>query len=199
MQYIKYYEKITVVARIWGIIKRFRVLILSVIGACLALTSAFLGVRGCVYDVITCPETVSYGDSLTYDAAAFFRDVRYEYSEDAAFTTVWSTPPKYPGEYYVRAVSTSSFGKTRYGQIHAYTILPKNIDVRVDSANVPYGDLPTVAADLPYDDIISCDSFIYADPTQTKTAVTQSGFYFGSIHPFADFFPGFDRFRSCCC
>ena len=65
MQYIKSYEKITVVARIWGIIKRFRVLILSVIGACLALTSAFLGVRGCVYDVIACPETVSYGDSLS--------------------------------------------------------------------------------------------------------------------------------------
>ena len=89
MQYTRYYEKISILAHIWGIIRRFRVLILSIIGLCLASTSAFLGTQGYVYDIVTCPESVPYGDPLTYDASAVFRDVRYEYSEDAAFSTVW--------------------------------------------------------------------------------------------------------------
>ena len=173
MQYERYYEKISVIAHILQTIKRFRVLILSVVGVCLALTSGYLGAQGHVYEDVPCPATILYGDVLPYRAGAVFQEVtRYEYSEDSAFTTVSEYMPRYPGDYYVRAVSTSSFGQDRYGKVYEFTILPRPVDVRVDSALLPYGDTPSVTAELVSGDTISCDGYVFDDPTKTKTTVS---------------------------
>ena len=94
MQYERYHGKITKLKHILDTIRRFRVLILSVVGVCVALTSGYLGAQGYVYEDVPCPESIFYGDELPYRASAVFRDeLWYEYAEDSEFTTVLDAPP----------------------------------------------------------------------------------------------------------
>ena len=161
MQYERYHGKITKLKHILDTVRRFRVLILSVVGVCVALTSGYLGAQGYVYEDVPCPESIFYGDELPYRASAVFRDeLWYEYAEDSEFTTVLDAPPRLPGEYFVRAVSTSSFGTPRYGEVCGFSVLPRALDVYVEESTLPYGDSPTVTAETVYGDSIFCETYI---------------------------------------
>ncbi|MBQ9744640.1 MAG: transglutaminase domain-containing protein [Clostridia bacterium] len=171
MQYDKYYKRISVIANIFKTIKHFRALIISVVSVIIALTSGYLGTQGIVYDSEECPASFEYGAEFTYEANALFQDVVYEFSSDKDFTTVLEEMPRFPGEYYVRAVSTSSFGNPRYGDIHAFTILPKKLDVKVKQQSILYGDTPSVTASLIKGDEIYCTDYIYEDISRVSTTV----------------------------
>ena len=172
MQYGKYYERISIIANILGTIRRFRVLILSVIAVCVALTSGYIGMQGFVYEETPCPEALEYGETLSYQAGAAFQSVEYEYALDSSFEQVLEAPPKLPGSYYVRAVSTSFFGKPTYGKVQSFTIQPKVVDVTVREQQILYGETPTVTATLYGEDTIFCDGFAYEDLSKTATKVT---------------------------
>ncbi len=170
MLYDKYYQKTLKRAHILSVIKRFRVLIITVSATLIALTAAFFGVFGLVYDKVDCPLQIAYGQSLDYKAGAVFQDVRYEYA--AADSSEWSsTPPREVGAYKVRSVSKNIFGKERYGEEHLFTIAPQTVDVFVAEESILYGETPTVKAELFYGDTISCSEFFYDDLSKTATQV----------------------------
>ncbi len=172
MQYGKYYERISKIANILKTVRRFRVLICSVVAVIVVLTSSYLVTKGLVYDGTECPQTVRYGDELSYRAEAIFESVRYEYSSDKDFLEMLESVPRLPGSYYVRAVSTSVFGNVRYGEVHKFTIVPREIDVLIVEDKILYGKNPTVEGDVAAGDTIKCRDFVYADLSKKETDVT---------------------------
>jgi hypothetical protein len=153
-------------------VRRFRVLICSVVAVIVVLTSSYLVTKGLVYDGTECPQTVRYGDEFSYRAEAIFESVRYEYSSDKDFLEMLESVPKLPGSYYVRAVSTSVFGNVRYGEVHKFTIVPREIDVLIVEDKILYGKNPTVEGDVAAGDTIKCRDFVYADLSKKETDVT---------------------------
>ncbi len=174
MLYERYLKRIFIVARILNTIRRFRVLISVVAAVAVVSTGTFMAVQGVVYDNVACPTEIQYGDALPFEANAVFGDIRYEYASQAAPDNWLDQAPTLPGTYYVRAVSTSTFGTPRYGESHAYTIIPRSINVAVEQTELAYGDEPSVSAPLVYGDSISCDKYIYEDLSLEQTKVSAS-------------------------
>ena len=169
MRYDKYQQKILKVVKVLGGIRRFRVLILSVLSAMLVLTAAFLATKGIIYKEDSYAAEVVYGDALSCPAKALFSKTYNEYSVDGES---WSEDfPARTGEYYVRAVAKGSFGSLRYGAPQKITVVPREIEIFVATDAVLYGELPAVTGALRYGDRASCDSFSYADITKEKTEV----------------------------
>ena len=81
MLYENYRRKVIKLAQIVQVIKRFRILIICVAAFLLCLTATLLGIHGIVYTVSECPQTLEYGEELSFGADAVFAGVRYEYAE----------------------------------------------------------------------------------------------------------------------
>ncbi len=170
MRYEKYQSKMNKVAAAVRTARRYRVLIIAALALLAIVCAVLLSVRGIVYDAVPCPSSVPYGSPLGYRADAVFEDVRYEYA--SAGKDDWSAEaPLRTGKYRVRAVADGSFGTKRYGRIHTFTIEPKTTDVYVSQSEIEYGALPSVSADLAYNDTISCTRFDYTDVSAKKTEV----------------------------
>lgn len=170
MLYEQYRARMNRFADILGVARRFRVLIITLCLTIVTLTAGFFGLCGLVYDTGNCPESIIVGEELRYGTNAIFNSVRYEFS--VAGTDVWTAQqPTRPGEYLVRTYSKSVFGNNRYGAAHAFAIMPKTVDVRVEEGVITYGELPAVTADLCYDDTIKCSKFIYENLAKPTTLV----------------------------
>ena len=160
MNYDKYSAKIKKIAKTLAVIKRYRILILSVLLALTAGVTVLLSVNGKVSDKNFCPPTVVYGEELRYEADAFMSGVTYEYYYAA--TGEWSTEmPKAPGSYKVRAVSENVFGVKKYGKAYAFVISPRELLVSAAEKKLPYGQTPTLLANALKGDTVSCASFAY--------------------------------------
>ncbi|MCQ2409008.1 MAG: hypothetical protein MJ068_00530 [Clostridia bacterium] len=148
---------------------RYRFIFILAVAAVLALTATLMGITGTVTDA-DCPDSFIYGNEITYTAGAIMQDVYYEYSTDGI---TWTTDvPTEIGDYQVRAVSKGIFGTKRTGSPHAFSILPQQTNVYIAENKITYGDLPTVRADLSYEDTITCSEFIFEDPSKSTTKVT---------------------------
>lgn len=170
MLYEQYRARMNRFADILGVARRFRVLIITLCLTIVTLTAGFFGLCGLVYDTGNCPESIIVGEELRYGTNAIFNSVRYEFS--VAGTDVWTAEqPTRPGEYLVRTYSKSVFGNNRYGAAHAFAIMPKTVDVRVEEGVITYGELPAVTADLCYGDAIQCSKFIYENLAKPTTLV----------------------------
>ncbi|MGN0813799.1 MAG: hypothetical protein ACI4MH_01030, partial [Candidatus Coproplasma sp.] len=168
MLYDEYRRKVIKFADILKILKRFRVLIFSVLAAIIGVAAVLLTIDGIVYDE-GCPSVIGYGQELDFKAGAVMNSVRYEYSTGDG---QWSEePPLRAGDYLVRAVSKNVFGGDRYGNEYAFTILPKEINVQIDQSSIRYGDALTVSAQLEYSDSITCNNYIYEDISARSTSV----------------------------
>ncbi|MDE6869004.1 MAG: hypothetical protein K2J83_07695 [Clostridia bacterium] len=169
MQYADYRKKMIKLAGVLSVLKRFRVLIISACVIVVALITTLLCVRGIVYEVSACPQTIVYGEALGFRAKAVMGSVVYEYAE--ADGEEWSqVEPVRAGSYKVRPCSKSVTGQPRYGKVNAFTILPKSIEVRAEDYTV-YGDNPDLVADLSFDDSITCSVFTYDDKYAETTEV----------------------------
>lgn len=169
MQYADYRKKMVKLANVLSVLKRFRVLIILACVLAVALLTTLLCIRGIVYEVSACPQEIVYGEDLGFRAKAVMGGVAYEYS--SADGGEWSkTVPVRAGSYKVRPMSRSITGKPRYGKAHAFTVLPKNIEVRAADTAV-YGEFPELVADLSFADSISCTGFAYGDKYAENTDV----------------------------
>ena len=74
MLYEKYYNKISKVAEIFRVIRKFRVLIIVLISTAVASTVGYTATQGIVYDKEECPTSVVYGEALSYEARALFEE-----------------------------------------------------------------------------------------------------------------------------
>lgn len=162
MLYDKYKSIVARLASVVNWIKRFRVLVLTLIGVAVACTATGMAVNGLVYDKVDCPTSVEYGQTLGYKANALFEDVYYEYCEKGS--SAWTKEaPRVVGEYQVRAVSRRVFGAKSYGDVHTFTIAPKSVEVYVSQDTIEYGKTPAVTAKLIGKDTITCDKMSYKD------------------------------------
>ena len=124
MLYDKYKKSIEKLAKFLRVVKRFRVLIISVTASLLAVLTAFLCVQGVVYDSTTPPTSIVYGDELVYEADAWFKKVSYEYALYGS--DEWTDKmPTVAGKYKVRAVSKRTGGGKSYGKEYTFTIIQK--------------------------------------------------------------------------
>lgn len=171
MLYEEYSRKVKKYAAVLNFIKRYRFLLIAILAFIVAAVSVLIGIRGIIYDVAACPETVRYGEAIGYEADAVFTDVHYEFVQNGSGN--WSeTVPSRVGEYRVRAKAEGPFGIWRYGKEYSFSVLPKETEVRVSGTTVGYGNTPAVSADLAYSDTISCSRFVYGDLSARETTVT---------------------------
>ena len=172
MLYENYYKKVSLIARILGFFRRFRAWFIGFSIAALVAFGIFVALQGLVYDFAPCPDEVVYGDEFEYKAFALFRDVKYEFASESSFESTLEEKPKMPGEYCIRAVSSSFFGTPRYGKTYAFQITQRDIDVSVLEDVIVYGETPTAAAELVYEDALTCRDYSYEDIAEVKTKVT---------------------------
>ena len=160
MQYAEYRKKMMKLASVLSVLKRFRILIISVCLVLVALVTTLLAIRGIVYEVSDCPQEIIYGEDLGFKAKAVMGKVVYQYSADGG---EWSEiKPARTGSYRVRPYSKDVAGKPRYGKVHEFTVLRKNIEVRAADTAV-YGDAPALVADLSFNARAHSDVFEFGD------------------------------------
>ena len=160
MNYDKYKSRIMYIAKIVDVIKKFRVLILSVVLAVTAIVTGLLAARGTVYGEDSIPTQITYGEQLSLGADAFMSHVSYEFRREG--DGEWTTQkPTRAGKYQIRPVAEATFGGKRYGDVCTLTILPKNIVVEVQETELIYGETPTLGAALVAGDSIVCEGFEY--------------------------------------
>ncbi|MBQ8407372.1 MAG: transglutaminase domain-containing protein [Clostridia bacterium] len=171
MLYDNYLKKIQRIASIMAKIVKHLVLILSITGAVVAVSTTLLATKG-LTSRVECPSQVTYGDSYDCTASAFLSEVRYQYK--SADGEEWSdSKPTLPGDYLVRAVGESSFGNDRYGKESAFTILKKPLAVRIAEESIVFGDAPTVVSDpLCYGDLLVSTGYTFEDLSQASTRAT---------------------------
>ena len=146
MIYDKFKAKIDKLTGFLRILKKFRVLILSILGAILAVTGSLLATKGIIHGEISCPSIIVYGDSLSLRSEAFMSDVSYEYcGEDGNWS---SQMPNKPGVYRVRAVADAAFGGKRYNHETEFVIQPKTVTISVLDNVLQYGALPNIKGDF---------------------------------------------------
>ena len=171
MLYDSYQNKIQ---RIVGFMRRVyahRVVIASAFAGTVLVVAALLACKGIVIDGAGCPESVPYGTSIGYKAGAFLSSVAYEYAAEG--DDEWhAEEPRTVGTYRVRAVSQGTFGDSRYGSEHTYTVTPREAVLTVVDDTLTYGDDPAVTAELVYDDTLTCTGFDLGDLNKTKGKIT---------------------------
>ena len=74
MIYEKYKKRMFWLAKLWSIIKRYRILITSVLLTILATTSTLLATSGALVDVSACPAEIVYGEEIKFEANAFLSE-----------------------------------------------------------------------------------------------------------------------------
>lgn len=146
MLYDKYKAKVQKIAKALGVIKRFRVLIISVLVFVTATVTGLLATRGIVYGGESGALEIVYGTELECDAKAFMGSTYYEFYDPA--TGVWSQNfPAAPGTYKIRATAKATFGK-RHGEEREFIVNKKTITLKVAESRLVYGDTPTLQAEF---------------------------------------------------
>lgn len=151
MRYEEYEKKIIKKRKVWKFFFRFRVPLI-ITGVTIALVSGSLvGTKGVVIDKKTVYPTYIYGEGYEYESVSFLSDMAYEFAP--IDSNEWtSTSPIRVGQYKMRSKSSNLFGSYYYGEVRTFEILPKEIDVEVMESSVTYGETPTIALELPFDD-----------------------------------------------
>ena len=161
MQYEKYEARVAKIASVMKFIFRHMKKIIFAFSCVVVITGALLGTKGIIVSAESCPEEITYGDSLGYSANAFLSKVKYEYRKDGSDSWSEKTPTE-PGKYFVRGAAKALFGY-RYSDEEAFELKPKAITVSIADKSVMYGENPSLTAQTAYSDKIVCDEFIYSD------------------------------------
>ena len=154
MQYEQYREKMNRVAAGLGKIYARRVPILIALAVSILAIAAMVMTKGLIVAETDCPSEVIYGNKLGYRVTVLWGRTVYEYREQGS--DEWSTEkPIFPGDYQVRAVGKTSFGKKNYTDVHDFTVLPRTITPTVADRSIEYGEKPGIKVDLAKGDRIT--------------------------------------------
>lgn len=170
MLYDSYQRKINKIVLFMRKVFRHMVKIVIVASVLFAIGVTVMFTKGMITGAPECPPEITYGEVMDFKAEAFLSNVTYEYSVPGS--GVWSDePPSAPGEYVMRAVSTTAFGSKRYSDESSFTLLKKAIEVTVNEKETVYGDMLTVNAALSEGDSIRCDNYHFESMTDSNTLV----------------------------
>ncbi len=166
MLYESYEQKMAKIAQFLKFVFKHLVKIIIAASIVVATTTTILAVKGTIIGAKECPESIVYGEELGFSANAFLGKVKYEYRLDG--TDEWSEEfPILPGKYNVRPVSSSIFGKARYGKAETFVINPKNIEINIKTESMIYGGTPEIeSSQLKEGDTLFCPDFIFEDKNQ---------------------------------
>jgi hypothetical protein len=154
MQYEQYREKMNRVATGLGKIYARRIPILIALAVSILAIAAMVMTKGLVVAENDCPTEVIYGEKLGYRVFVLWGRTTYEYREQGS--DEWSTEkPIFPGDYQVRAMGKTSFGKKNYTDVHDFTVLPRTITPTVADRSIEYGEKPGIKVDLAKGDRIT--------------------------------------------
>ncbi len=147
MLYKKYYNRMEKLAKVVETIKKYRVLIISIIGALLVMLIAFLSVQGIITEDITVKsDHIVYGQTFKCDSQSLFGKTGYQYRNSA--DGKWRDGlPVEAGEYYIRAYSVRTFGVKNYGKPLPVTVDKKPLTLSVENQTVVYGETLTTIQD----------------------------------------------------
>lgn len=162
MLYKKYYNRMEKLAKVVETIKKYRVLIISIIGALLAMLIAFLSVQGMITEDITIKsDHIVYGQSFKCDSKSLFGKTGYQYRNIDDGKWIDGLPVE-AGEYYIRAYSVRTFGIKNYGKSKPVTVDKKPLTISVENQAVVYGEsLSTRQYGLVYGDQLYNAEFDY--------------------------------------
>ena len=139
MRYNKYEARMQVVGRMLDGIRRHKLLVAFVTAAVVALVLCFLGLIGMQSGEAKCADFV-YGEEPPCSVKAFLSDLKYQYTA-AEGTADWSDRmPSLPGKYRIRAVSRNGFGKPVYSDEMVFTLLKRDLTVRINNGTFVYGE-----------------------------------------------------------
>lgn len=170
MLYENYERKIKKLSAVrdWIVRRRLAITIMAAIVMALAVT--LVSVKGVIYKDMAVPDSITYGEVLTYKASAIFAKVEYEYAVDG--TEDWSgSVPVQAGTYKVRAVARRSFGAAVYGEENIYTIKPKTIELSFAHDKLEYGEIPELTGDTEYGDIVIAKDYAYGQFSPLKAEI----------------------------
>lgn len=171
MQYEIYEAKVKKVSAFLVKLYSHIALIVTILALLVAAATAAVAAKGSIVSESEFKAEIEYGSKLEYAAEAIFGDASYEYR--AKGTEEWSdVAPTYPGEYEIRAYAITSFGTRRYGDVHTFTITPRELTLRVSEESIQYGDLPSVSGNTINGDTVSACSVIFDKLEADATAVT---------------------------
>ena len=154
MQYEQYREKMNRVAAGLGKIYARRVPILIALAVSILAIAAMIMTKGLIVAENDCPTEVIYGEKLGYRVFVLWGRTTYEYREQGS--DEWSTEkPIFPGDYQVRAMGKTSFGKKNYTDTYDFTVLPRTITPTVADRSIEYGEKPGIKVDLAKGDRIT--------------------------------------------
>lgn len=171
MLYDSYHVKISKIVVVLRKIFKHIVLISIVSALVISMIVAFMATKGLIIDdsSVVSGFEMTYGEYLPLKAKAIFAKVSYEYSSDGV---EWSAEmPRTTGDFRVRACANNIFGQKRYGEVYSFTVKPREIDVSVVEKEITYGNLPTVEAELAFEDSIFCGKVSYSDRVAKTTDV----------------------------
>lgn len=170
MQYENYRNKVLRLSALLAKALKHLVLICAIGGTILVSTVTLLATTG-LPGKVTCPPEVIYGDAYDCQAKAFLSDVYLQYRP--AESEQWTEDQPYlPGNYQVRAVGASVFGKDRFGKPSTFTIRPCPLKVQIGDSSVVFGEALSFRSEpTKYGDSILCDGFIYDDIAAASTNV----------------------------
>lgn len=136
-RYERYEQRMLILRRILLWIKKYYKVITIPLVCVTAATLTFLAFVGTFTGALSCEGCV-YGERPSAYAEAFLSDVRYEYcTEDG----VWRNGlPTEAGEYQVRAVSTTGFGKPRYSDSAPLSIAQRELRFSYGEVCCLYGE-----------------------------------------------------------
>jgi len=144
-RYDRYEARIQAFGRILDRIRQYKLAVMCIAAAVVALVLGFLGLIGMQSGEAKCADFV-YGDQPPCTIKAFLADLQYEYAAVEGVTDWSNTMPGFPGKYRIRAVSKNGFGKPVYSEEMTFTLLERDLTVRVSNASFVYGDSGTEAA-----------------------------------------------------
>lgn len=171
MQYEIYEAKVKKVSAFLVKLYSHIALIVTILALLVAAATAAVAAKGSIVSESEFKAEIEYGSQLEFAAEAIFGDASYEYR--AKGTEEWSdVAPTYPGEYEIRAYAITSFGTRRYGDVHTFTITPRELTLRVSEESIQYGDLPSVSGNTINGDTVSACSVIFDKLEANATAVT---------------------------
>lgn len=171
MQYEIYEAKVKKVSAFLVKLYSHIALIVTILALLVAAATAAVAAKGSIVSESEFKAEIEYGSKLEFAAEAIFGDASYEYR--AKGTEEWSdVAPTYPGEYEIRAYAITSFGTRRYGDVHTFTITPRELTLRVSEESIQYGDMPSVSGNTINGDTVSACSVIFDKLEANATAVT---------------------------
>ena len=156
-RYDRYEARMRRLGRFLGQIRRHPILAAMTVLVFTAGIIAFLLSIGSFSGELQCGD-FRYGDAPSCELKAFLSSVHYQFADtegDAVWTDIL---PNQPGTYRIRGVSRNGFGQFRYSEAMTFNLLPRPLEVEIQSGSFVYGDFTPSTPSAKFEGLAQGDS-----------------------------------------